>query len=398
LQNDALLKNCDPPSIYSLNGNRVTEQILSLVPNHANFILTLKAIKLWAQKRGVYSNVIGFLGGVNWAILVAKICQMFPFLYPNKLIQKFFQVFSIWNWPNPIQLNEDVKKEVGFTCQVQSWPNDGEKITAVMPIITPSYPVMNSSYNVSNTTKRVLINEFKFAEKLGAEINNRVGRHTSSIMEILNKGIESSLNMQLSSKCQLSWKDLFKTKNFFEVFSCFIKIDILATNEADFNKWHGFVESRLRHLIKSIEKVVQIRLHPNSFEYNLNDSKFKVNSSYLFGIEFVDPNTIKMDNIRFKENNIKMINLRDSVVDFCQKLHENWMKTNEEPRNPNLMNVRISVKSYDNLPSEILNERKLSSSNSDRPSVKLGNVNEEIEIKSFDDLERSYFVKKRKIS
>ena len=46
-----LLKNLDPKCVRSLNGCRVTDEILRLVPNIDNFRLALRAIKLWAKSK-----------------------------------------------------------------------------------------------------------------------------------------------------------------------------------------------------------------------------------------------------------------------------------------------------------------------------------------------------------
>lgn len=49
LRDDMLLKNLDPRCVRSLNGCRVTDEILRLVPNIENFRLALRSIKLWAK-------------------------------------------------------------------------------------------------------------------------------------------------------------------------------------------------------------------------------------------------------------------------------------------------------------------------------------------------------------
>lgn len=51
LSDDNLLKNLDEKSIRSLNGCRVADEILRLIPSQKNFVLTLRAVKLWAKSK-----------------------------------------------------------------------------------------------------------------------------------------------------------------------------------------------------------------------------------------------------------------------------------------------------------------------------------------------------------
>ena len=108
----SLLKNLDQKCVRSLNGCRVTDAILNLVPNQESFRLALRAIKLWAKsnpfkkfivncqlsltERGIYSNALGYLGGVSWAMLVARTCQLYPNATASTIVHKFFFVFEKW--------------------------------------------------------------------------------------------------------------------------------------------------------------------------------------------------------------------------------------------------------------------------------------------------------------
>ena len=76
LQSLSISRDMDQKCARSLNGYRATCEILELVPSVEKFRLTLRVVKLWAKKNGLYGNMLGFLGGASWAILVAKVCQL----------------------------------------------------------------------------------------------------------------------------------------------------------------------------------------------------------------------------------------------------------------------------------------------------------------------------------
>ena len=66
----------------------------------------MRCIKLWSKARGLHSNVMGYLGGIGWAILVAKVCKDNPKMEPNQLLHRFFEFYRDYQWgpDNPITL------------------------------------------------------------------------------------------------------------------------------------------------------------------------------------------------------------------------------------------------------------------------------------------------------
>lgn len=106
LKDDNILAGMDEAGLRSLNGTRVTDDILDLVPEKAVFKTALRGIKLWAQRRAIYANIMGFPGGVAWAMLVARVCQLYPQAAASTIILKFFRIMEKWQWPQPVLLQQ----------------------------------------------------------------------------------------------------------------------------------------------------------------------------------------------------------------------------------------------------------------------------------------------------
>uniref|UniRef100_A0A8C9TNJ7 Poly(A) polymerase n=1 Tax=Scleropages formosus TaxID=113540 RepID=A0A8C9TNJ7_SCLFO len=255
LRDDGLLKNLDIRCIRSLNGCRVTDEILHLVPNIENFRLTLRAIKLWAKRHNIYSNILGFLGGVSWAMLVARTCQLYPNAVASTLVHKFFLVFSKWEWPNPVLLKQP--EECNLNLQVwdpRVTPSDRYHL---MPIITPAYPQQNSTYNVSASTRTVMIEEFKQGLAITDEI-------------MLNKA---------------DWSKLFEAPNFFQKYKHYIVLLASAPTEKLHLEWVGLVESKIRILVGNLEKndfITLAHVNPQSFPGPKNE----FSTMWVIGIVF----------------------------------------------------------------------------------------------------------------
>ncbi|KAG8082953.1 hypothetical protein GUJ93_ZPchr0014g47011 [Zizania palustris] len=233
-------------TVRSLNGVRVADKILRLVPDAAAFRTTLRCVKHWAKARGVYSNVGGFLGGVGWAILVARVCQLFPNASPSMLLPRFFRTFAQWKWPNPVMLRaiEHDDGELGLHLPVWDPRRNPRDRTHLMPIITPAYPCMNSAYNVSHATLRVIKEQIAIGDAVCQEIVKAGGAG--------------------------GWGALFQPFNFFNAYKSFLQVDVTVTGgDDDLREWKGWVESRLRQLAARTEAdtsgTLLCHLHPQSY-------------------------------------------------------------------------------------------------------------------------------------
>ncbi|XP_070803583.1 poly(A) polymerase gamma [Pituophis catenifer annectens] len=246
LRDDAHLRSLDIRCIRSLNGCRVTDEILHLVPNKENFRLTLRAIKLWAKRRGIYSNMLGFLGGVSWAMLVARTCQLYPNALASTLVHRFFLIFSKWEWPNPVLLKQPEESNLNLPV----WDprvNPADRYH-LMPIITPAYPQQNSTYNVSTSTRAIMVEEFKYGLMVTDEI--------------------------LQGKSD--WPKLLEPPNFFQKYKHYIVLTAVSSTEEHHLEWVGLVESKIRVLVGHLERnefITLVHVNPQSFSGNRDQYK-----------------------------------------------------------------------------------------------------------------------------
>ncbi len=97
------------------------------------------------MRRGIYSNTFGYLGGVSYAIMVAKICQDYPDLEMADLLFKFFEVYSEWKWLDPVSIKIGKKKDKLNLNTLQVLDGYSQDI---MPILTPTKNPKNSAYRV----------------------------------------------------------------------------------------------------------------------------------------------------------------------------------------------------------------------------------------------------------
>jgi poly(A) polymerase len=167
LKDDSIIARLtEQKDMYSLNGSRVADQIITNVPDPESFRLTLRAIKLWATRRGVYSNVLGFPGGVAWAILTAKVCQLYPNMCAGQLVCKFFKVYSLFEWQKPIEIVPELQNPP--VCPFPSFDPNTERYN--MAVVTPAFPTMNSTHSVTASNKVVIQEETQLANVVCEEI------------------------------------------------------------------------------------------------------------------------------------------------------------------------------------------------------------------------------------
>ena len=308
---DSDLIGLDEIGIRSINGARVSQRLLELVPSVGDFRTVLMAVKAWAKMSGIQSNVLGFLGGINWAILVAWICvnKQTDSSDPSKLLYLFFVTFAKWKWPDPVRI-EPPREEPPFEVKkMHGWdPEETPRDELhLMPIITPAYPNMNSSYSVGIPQLRRMQDEMYRA---------------AYVLE----------------KSNFDWSLIFHDCGFFQRHCNFLQVIMSAHNKEDLLLWSRLCETKLRILISALETDdVQAWPFANFFERPINETSLETKCEMHFFIA-----------LRFAPG-IENIDLTDSTFDFLSRVNS-W----EDRRGG--MDLEIYRITADALPSFVLTE------------------------------------------
>lgn len=260
----------DEPSLLGINAYKNSEFILNIVPNIENFQGLCKVIKLWAKQRNLYSGLNGYLSGISWTILCAKICLIYPNLSVPDLIQKFFKIYSLWDWSIPISINPS---------ESPYYPNS---YNSLMTITTPIYPSYNTAYTLIPSAFSLIVTELELASK---------------IVKDIIEGFQE-------------WQILFEDLDFFQQYKFYIKVVISACGENDYETWSGLIFSRIKYLLLELERGYPrplVNFFNKSFESS--NKGFKYSKQYFIGLKFNFRESVKVD-------------LRSPIQNFCRILNE----------------------------------------------------------------------------
>ncbi|XP_003581579.2 nuclear poly(A) polymerase 2 [Brachypodium distachyon] len=322
LRDRSVLRGMDLATVRSVNGVRVADEILRLVPDAGAFRTTLRCVKLWAKARGVYSNVMGFPGGVAWAILVAFVCQLYPNAAPSVLVSRFFKVLAPWKWPNPVKLRDIEHDDDDLRLLVWDPRRNPRDRTHLMPVVTPAYPCMNSCYNVSHATLRTITQQL--------QIGNAV------CQKIVASGA--------------GWGALFEPFHFFKEYKSYLRVDVKVAGgggEGDLREWKGWVESRLRQLVMRVETATagMLLCHPNPQAYAAKPTDLQRTTSFFVGLSKPQPQPQEKE----QQQPQVPFDLRETAEEFKRKV---YMYVSWRPG----MEVEVSHNRRKDLPSYVLEQ------------------------------------------
>lgn len=296
LFDDSILKTLDVKSLLSLNGFRTTEKILKLVPNVEHFLNLLTCVKLWAKKRTIYSNIMGYWGGITWTIAVAKICQ----LYDNeqnsdekeeentkRLFQHFLCVMANWEWPTPLTIAKIDNDR--YSPELEPWdPSNNANGHQCMPVLTPAYPSKNSSYNVMRSTASLMKKEFKRAYKLSLSPD--------------------------------TFQSIFDDSTFLTDYNHYLVISPTTVDKNDYNLWKGYVESKIKTCVKLLESSIP---HLEAIPYSTD-----VEGSFYIALSFKE---------RVDDKNKKLAN-------GCEAFLSHLLSLPDSPYVKGKMDITVSIK------------------------------------------------------
>ncbi|RAQ60017.1 poly(A) polymerase pla1 [Aspergillus flavus] len=148
-------------SLLKLNSLRDMHYLQRTIPDLASFRLAYRFIKIWAQRRGIYSSKLGYLGGIHITLLLARICTLSfrqaGTISAADIITTFFKHYAQFNWEKQVVYDPSFYKSPPRYFRPQREP---------LVILSQHQPKVNVARAASIPSTRTLVQEFQRADKL----------------------------------------------------------------------------------------------------------------------------------------------------------------------------------------------------------------------------------------
>lgn len=235
----------------SVQGFRTILEIRRRIPVPMDlYSTTLRTVKFWAMQRKIYGNNYGFPAGVALAVMVARVCQVFPASLPNALVRFFFLFYRQWlgkqSTVSPLFITEKIKPEPSprIHGMWETWDNHRDSCKEdLLPVLNPAYPHNNTCYNVGRSGRDHFYREIVRA---------------NAILQ----------QQQAPGTAMTHWDDLWPLYRIGDDYSKFVivevaEVDGLSTQERQgFESWILLIESKLKILLFSLEHWCDVRMWP----------------------------------------------------------------------------------------------------------------------------------------
>eukprot|EP00418_Pyrodinium_bahamense_P043541 CAMPEP_0179207944 /NCGR_PEP_ID=MMETSP0796-20121207/103698_1 /TAXON_ID=73915 /ORGANISM="Pyrodinium bahamense, Strain pbaha01" /LENGTH=495 /DNA_ID=CAMNT_0020912885 /DNA_START=312 /DNA_END=1797 /DNA_ORIENTATION=- len=300
LNDDSLLKNLDDKTVRSLNGCRVADHILALVPDAERFRDTQdlgKAPGHLLQRAGLLRRhllvdpcrarlpVVPALHGLRTGQ------ALLPGLRPLDLEE-----------PSPAVPDQGAVERHG-PHGVQGLEPEGVPPGPHAPDAHhhARVPLDELAYNVTESTKRIILDEFNRGFKVVEKVEQ--------------------------DKC--GWAEVYRPFPFFSLFRNYLHIEVLAKSQMVFTKWMGWIESKLRHLVKHLESIPSVQVRPWPNHLSFQDPDWPYASAVFMGL------TIAKKAVHGQKGNT--VNLRQQVAQFVEIIN-GW---HERPEHAGECEMRV---------------------------------------------------------
>lgn len=271
----------------SVQGIRTVLEIRRRLPvPFDTFSFTLKAIKYWAMQRKVYGNVFGFPPGVGLAVMVARVCQVYPAAHPSVLFRFFFRFYTQWltrlNSISPLYITEVLKPDLPRVAGLfDSWdPQRDSAKEELLPVLNPAFPHSNTCYNVGRSGLTAFYSELTRVNLLltrGAQGTVFTDWSTVWAEYVVGEEYDTFVEVSIVAAAAPTSPTTTTTTTSGETGSA----GEAAAAAAQFDGWCAYVESRLRVLFYGLEALYETRVMPQRYATKQTASTCRSSKWYI---------------------------------------------------------------------------------------------------------------------